>query len=555
MKWIKYKYFFFLTSGRIDFYDQYGVVRDVMQNHLTELLALITMDLPVDITDQKSLEQKRLELLESVEKVESKNVLLGQYVQYIQQAADEKDNTSQSMKTPTYASVLLKILSPRWHGVPIVMVSGKHLDERSSFIRVLFKNERFCVSGCDKLNGSNYDSTRQIIFQINPNELPSPGILVSKNLFKPYLPNSLKELAISTEHTGLYGQSINDFNFYIPTVDNDAYTAVVEDLYLGIKTGFVSTERLSKLWQIWSRAIEETASVIPRKYLENGDQSLNFIIHPDKLQFLRPSLIDLDEGNFQKASKYSSIPSTYLGHPLVVREEADLLQLLASHIQASIWQSLQNKHDFHIAVSGGKTPGKLFKILSQRQLPWKHVHLWLVDERCVSLNDEESNFNLLYQELIKHIDIPYLNIHPMPVDNLGRFCDESDKNDKTYEEKLNYFTKFKLNYILLGVGTDGHTASLMPYSDSLKEKLKHVTYTKMKQSNIKRMTLTYNIINNAQHISVLVTGVHKNKILTELLNDRNPLQYPILGIKPHKGNLTFYFDYDAWIPKISNFYT
>jgi 6-phosphogluconolactonase len=63
-------------------------------------------------------------------------------------------------------------------------------------------------------------------------------------------------------------------------------------------------------------------------------------------------------------------------------------------------------------------------------------------------------------------------------------------------------TKFKLNYILLGVGTDGHTASLMPYSDSLKEKIKHVTYTKTKQSNIKRMTLTYNIINNAQHISV-----------------------------------------------------
>jgi glucose-6-phosphate 1-dehydrogenase len=56
--------------------------------------------------------------METVEKVESKNILLGQYVQYIQQAADEKDNTTQSMKTPTYASVLLKILSPRWHGIP-----------------------------------------------------------------------------------------------------------------------------------------------------------------------------------------------------------------------------------------------------------------------------------------------------------------------------------------------------------------------------------------------------------------------------------------------------
>jgi 6-phosphogluconolactonase/glucosamine-6-phosphate isomerase/deaminase len=51
----------------------------------------------------------------------------------------------------------------------------------------------------------------------------------------------------------------------------------------------------------------------------------------------------------------------------------------------------------------------------QRQLPWQHVHLWVVDERCVSLNDEESNFNLLYKELIKHVDIPYINIHPMPV--------------------------------------------------------------------------------------------------------------------------------------------
>ncbi|XP_063417210.1 GDH/6PGL endoplasmic bifunctional protein-like [Mytilus trossulus] len=543
------------VKGRIDFYDQYGVVRDVMQNHLTELLALITMDLPIDITDQKAVEQKRLELLGSVEKVESKKILLGQYSQYIYQAAEEKDNTSQSMKTPTYASALLKICSSRWHGVPIVMVAGKHLDERSSFIRVLFKNDRFCVSGCNKLNGSNYDNIRQIIFQINPNELPSPGILISKSLFKPYLPAALKELAISTGHTGLYGQSINDFHFYIPIEDRDAYTAVIDDLYLGIKTGFVSTGRLSKLWHIWSQAIEETALVEPRKYLEGGDQSLNFFIASDKLQFIRPAIVAEDLDADLKQMKYNSIPATYLGHPLIVIEESDLLQTLANHIHSLVWQTIQSKQSFHLAVSGGKTPGKLFKLLSQMQLPWQYIHLWLVDERCVSLADEHSNFNLLHSELIKHVDIPYLNIHPMPVDNLGQICNDADQSDQAYEDRLNYFSKFKLNYVLLGIGTDGHTASLMPNSDSLKEKHKFVTFTKTQNLKSKRMTMTFNLINNAQHISVLVTGSHKNNIVMELLESKNHLKYPILGIKPIKGNMTFYLDFHAWLPKIVDIYS
>ena len=141
----------------------------------------------------------------------------------------------------------------------------------------------------------------------------------------------------------------------------------------------------------------------------------------------------------------------------------------------------------------------------------------------------------------------------MPVDNLGRLCEEGDRKDTFYEESLNYYTQFKLNYILLGVGTDGHTASLMPHTESLKEKAKYVTIVKSK--GVKRMTVTFNLINNAQHISVLVTGSHKNEILRELLKDSNFLQYPILGVKPQKGNMTFYFDFDAWIPKIESFYT
>ena len=211
-------------------------------------------------------------------------------------------------------------------------------------------------------------------------------------------------------------------------------------------------------------------------------------------------------------------------------------------------EAIKNKGRLEAAISGGKTPEKLYQKLSgfKRPLPWDKTHIFLVDERFVSHKSNESNYRMINQLLLKHVKIPKENIHPIPVEEKT-----SQAAAKKYEENL--ISYFKLarggfpmfDLIFLGIGEDGHTASLFPDSPALKEP-QHIAAAVMQEelSKHKRITLTFPVINNAKNIIFLVAGSNKAKVVKEILEEKNSV-LPAARVKPKKGKLFFLLDKSA----------
>ncbi|XP_045174773.2 GDH/6PGL endoplasmic bifunctional protein-like isoform X2 [Mercenaria mercenaria] len=541
------------NKGRIDFYDQTGVVRDVMQNHLTELLALVAMELPVNISDCKMIEDYKLHLLRQVKPVSSDALLFGQYAKYVEEAKDEIKNIDQSHLTPTFAAALLQINNPRWRGVPFILTSGKHMDERTSHVRILFREKEFCVSGCADGNSTFTKYPRQLIFQIGHGPVPSAGILVSKSLFNPSWPSSMKELPMTSKDSAIHGQSPGDFHYAVPVVDTQAYTMVIHDLYHNNRESFVTTARMLLLWEIWDNVIKETSLTVPRLYKEFSPVNLNFTVDGLKLRYLGQGQSEYS-GKFDglEMPNFAVIPPLFRNKTLFCKPLKDLVKVLATYIFKTAENAIKERNIFHIAFSGGNTPVILFKELlgSFPLFPWEQTHIWQVDERCVSQKHENSNFLSLHDNLIKFTNIPYFNIHPMPVSFAGKICAHESKGDNLYEDMINHLIPAQVfDLILLGLGTDGHTASLFPgYTHSKKDK-RLVALTKSKaDGNFDRMSLLPPLINNAREVTVLVTTKEKHSILQKIsdIQTRNK-QYPITYVSPVSGNMSWFIDIEAWL--------
>jgi 6-phosphogluconolactonase len=210
--------------------------------------------------------------------------------------------------------------------------------------------------------------------------------------------------------------------------------------------------------------------------------------------------------------------------------------------------AVNNRGFFKVAVSGGTTPVTLYKKLSalKNSLLWDKTHIFLVDERFVSHNDSESNYRQLNQTLLRHIKIPGKNIHPVITSE-----ETPQISAVKYEKDLiscfrleqNQLPKFDL--ILLGIGEDGHTASLFPDSPALKESSRLTAAVLQTDITIKkRISLTFPVINNADNIIFLIRGFNKAGVLKEIIEKENRI-LPAAMVRPKKGRLFFLIDKDA----------
>lgn len=541
------------NKGRIDFYDQTGVVRDVMQNHLTELLALVAMELPVNVSDFKSIEEYKVQILRQVRPVTRDGLLLGQYSKYLEEAKEEIKDISQSHFTPTFAAALLQVNNPKWRHVPFILVSGKHMDERSSHVRILFREKEFCVSGCADGNSTFTKYPRQLVFQIGSGPVPSAGILVSKSLFTPAWPVGMKELPMTSKDSSIHGQSPGDFHYAVPVKDIPAYTMVMHDLYHKVRETFVTTARMLLLWKIWDNVIQETHGVIPRLYKEYEAVNMNFTVDGVKLRYLdQPLKYSGSFDRLEHRNDIAVIPALFRNQTLICKPVRELISALGTFIFRTAKNAIRERNVFHIAFSGGNSPLVLFKELlnSFPLFPWEQTHIWQVDERCVSQKHKQSNFLSLHDNLLKYINIPYFNIHPLPVSFAGKICDAKSKGDIFYEDMINHLIPAQVfDLILLGLGTDGHTASLFPGYILSKNNNKLVALTKSKlNGSYDRMSILPPLINNAREVTVLVTGKEKHHILQKLSETLSiSKQYPITYVAPKSGNMSWYIDLEAWI--------
>lgn len=168
---------------------------------------------------------------------------------------------------------------------------------------------------------------------------------------------------------------------------------------------------------------------------------------------------------------------------------------------------------FILAVSGGRSPWVMLRALATEDLPWENVHIAQVDERVAPAGDPDRNLTHLHETLLAHAPIPAQNVHPMPVEGPDLVADAA-----RYAARLERIAGAPptLDLVHLGLGADGHTASLVPDDAVLNVADADVAVTGVYQGR-RRMTLTYPILNRARRVLWLLTGADKRAMLARLL--------------------------------------
>jgi 6-phosphogluconolactonase len=202
---------------------------------------------------------------------------------------------------------------------------------------------------------------------------------------------------------------------------------------------------------------------------------------------------------------------------------------------------------FRVALSGGSTPHRTYELLAESpfrdQVPWNLVHVFWGDERCVPLDDPRSNAHMAFQILLDKVPIPSEQIHPIS-------CASSpERSAQEYETLLRGFfggQSPRFDLIFLGLGENGHTASLFPGTQVLKELQRWVAEVYIREQDLYRVTLTVPAINQAAAVVFLVAGSEKAHVLYEVREGAfEPERLPAQLIKPQDGELLWLVDREA----------
>ena len=207
----------------------------------------------------------------------------------------------------------------------------------------------------------------------------------------------------------------------------------------------------------------------------------------------------------------------------------------------------------HISLSGGSTPKGLFTFLVNTKfkssIKWPNLHFWWGDERCVDFSDEQSNFGEAKRLLFDHITIPENNLHFMPVDALHTIK-AYENAAMLYSNELNKYLVMngqhpEFDWVLLGIGDDGHTASLFPNTVDFDSK--GLTLLVLKpNTNEFRISLSATIIRAAKRISYLVTGQSKAQVVSDIIDQKGDFDsYPAFLIRSESGSTEYLLDEQA----------
>lgn len=212
------------------------------------------------------------------------------------------------------------------------------------------------------------------------------------------------------------------------------------------------------------------------------------------------------------------------------------------------WIEKHSGEKFHLAISGGKTPDLLFSVLSEKFAEsglWQKVHFWWVDERMVAPNHPESNFRIANKLLFSQISIPEENIHRIKGENDPET--EALSYSAQIQDTLIFQDKWPVfDLILLGMGDDGHTASIFPDQLELLQAETVCAVATHPLSGQKRVTLTGKVLNRAKQLAFLVTGSGKAERISEIFHKTKEAgNLPASYIVPESGSLDWYLDEPA----------
>ncbi|RDY61248.1 6-phosphogluconolactonase [Flagellimonas nanhaiensis] len=211
-------------------------------------------------------------------------------------------------------------------------------------------------------------------------------------------------------------------------------------------------------------------------------------------------------------------------------------------------EKVNKAETFHVALSGGSTPKIVFDVLAQNfseKIAWKNIHFYWGDERCVPPTDEQSNYKMTVEHLFSKIAVPQENIH--------RILGENDPN----REALRYANLLEINLdrvedvpqfdlVILGMGDDGHTASIFPHEIELWNAQDHCVVATHPDTGQKRVSINGKVINMAKEVAFLVTGSSKAEKVKAISEKTEGFEaYPASLVNPKSGNLIWFLDEKA----------
>lgn len=228
----------------------------------------------------------------------------------------------------------------------------------------------------------------------------------------------------------------------------------------------------------------------------------------------------------------------------VLPDLSALVQRSLDLILPRVSQAIAERGIFTIALSGGSTPKPLYEALAAQNLPWDKIHVFWGDERYVPSDHPDSNEGMARKAWLDKVSIPSGNIHPMPTDEA-----EPAVAAKRHEQQLQKFFQSQpgefpsLDVVLLGIGDDGHTASLFPHTEALKVHDRLITVGN--KDGQPRITFTAPLINQARCVIFMVTGANKQAALAQIFaSDGDDATYPARLVRP-QGELWWLLDQAA----------
>ncbi len=229
----------------------------------------------------------------------------------------------------------------------------------------------------------------------------------------------------------------------------------------------------------------------------------------------------------------------------VAPDAQQLAEAGAALFKKTVADAVQHRGRAAAALSGGSTPRAMNRLLAEPpyvdRIPWQCLHLFWVDDRMVPVDDPASNYGAARDDFISRVPIPPRQVHPMPA------LDPPTQGAERYTRELKrYFGSDApvFDLILLGIGADGHTASLFPHQADAHQGPEWVLSAKGGNPDVYRLTLNYPVLNRARTAAFLVSGRGKAEMVRALLCD-NEVRYPPQRIRPESGQLIWLLDQPA----------
>jgi len=296
-------------------------------------------------------------------------------------------------------------------------------------------------------------------------------------------------------------------------------------------------------------------------YLKGTPEVIGSRLNRRKNHFMSSGLLEsqfraLEEPPDAIVADVALAPETVVRHILVkLRDTPDLRvvddlkvlsQRVADEVVTIIDETVRRRGRCSLVLSGGSTPITLHRLLAtsyRGRIPWSLVDVFWADERYVPHDDSHSNYRMARATLLDHVPCPAGNVHPMPT-----HFPEPDDAARDYQATLERYWKGgtpQLDLVLLGMGPDGHTASLFPGSAALDERIRLVMAATVPAESPRRLTLTFPALARSTQIHFLVSGADKAVALSHVLSGADRVSYPAAGVRSAGRSVVWWVDRNA----------